>query len=838
MASNNNSNITIRSLIKSFHPNYENLNDWLHWPPDVFALTSFILQRTGCYRICLIEPTWWERSNRQQLIEKEAENWMINVGNYIDSGEEIEFYPNKKSDEGSKNLFDETLQTIYDNQDLELQWLKILTSEEPYTFLPSNYVESAMLGRELAKAIVELHALADMACSGIGIIDRTPHDDAHAILAKCLANLLLTSTGSLSTIDKVNGIVLPKLRTPQQGQMLRSMSLHLTFHVTEAEVIWRTIPWLNGHERTINVLAIPAPFEVHGKDFIKVSEKNHPFRYFSVKIMDELSNDRRELIESIVDKIIEFKDRIERVHILVFPEISLTKKEYDFLLRHLFEKRKEVGILPIVVAGVLSEFPIENEKEDKSQKSKYNNMYHNEVKIATFFSGRWYDISQRKHHRWRLNRDQLVQYELASRMPSSRSWFEYMSTAQRRLTILAPNSWLSLTALICEDLARLEPVSELIRGIGPTLLTALLSDGPQLSNRWSARYATIFADDPGTSVFSLTSIGMAKRSKKLPHDQNESEPGSYVVGLWRDMINGTKELSIKNTPERMGMLLTLSAKLQEEYTLDGRSDNTTASVFELDTYYPVKIKKKESGIEKKAIDLTKSATTQEEEEESAKKIREELEDFAKASGDWNDIREITLLMFVIDCVIQTKGRFREKVTPWLLADDKNSSLKKYHALFQFLSFTLKTPIASGFSTRKLKETWPTLDITHAINAIDEIFSEAEKEVVKDDSMILFYETLFAKSLNYFEKYKEYYNREVESISDEGAQNVQTLRITLSIPIAISILIDSKLLNWKTSSLRNEKNQVQLSIRIQNLRLKLEDFVLSNYNELSVYMKNK
>jgi hypothetical protein len=47
------------------------------------------------------------------------------------------------------------------------------------------------------------------------------------------------------------------------------------------------------------------------------------------------------------------------------------------------------------------------------------------------------------------------------------------------------------------------------------LLIALLMDGPQLKSRWSGRYAGVLAEDPGSSVLTLTSLGMALRSRPI-----------------------------------------------------------------------------------------------------------------------------------------------------------------------------------------------------------------------------------------------------------------------------------------------------------------------------------
>ena len=43
-----------------------------------------------------------------------------------------------------------------------------------------------------------------------------------------------------------------------------------------------------------------------------------------------------------------------------------------------------------------------------------------------------------------------------------------------------------------------------MHAIGPNLVFTLLMNGPQLKTRWPARYAKILADDPGSSVLSIT----------------------------------------------------------------------------------------------------------------------------------------------------------------------------------------------------------------------------------------------------------------------------------------------------------------------------------------------
>ena len=85
--------------------------------------------------------------------------------------------------------------------------------------------------------------------------------------------------------------------------------------------------------------------------------------------------------------------------------------------------------------------------------------------------------------------------------------------------------------------------------IGPTIVSTALLDGPQLTSRWSARYASVLADDPGSAVMTLTSYGMVQRSRPPGRD------ASPVIALWKDPAQGTREISLE--PGAHGVLLTV-----------------------------------------------------------------------------------------------------------------------------------------------------------------------------------------------------------------------------------------------------------------------------------------
>src|SRR5207237_10901568 len=84
------------------------------------------------------------------------------------------------------------------------------------------------------------------------------------------------------------------------------------------------------------------------------------------------------------------------------------------------------------------------------------------------------------------------------------------------------------STLVCEDLARIDPVQAALRAVGPNLVIVLLMDGPQFERRWPGRYATVLADDPGCAVLTLTSLGMVRRST-VPGDDDCRE-----IALWKE----------------------------------------------------------------------------------------------------------------------------------------------------------------------------------------------------------------------------------------------------------------------------------------------------------------
>jgi len=94
---------------------------------------------------------------------------------------------------------------------------------------------------------------------------------------------------------------------------------------------------------------------------------------------------------------------------------------------------------------------------------------------------------------------------------------------------------ITFVAVVCEYLARLNEVADMLRAVAPAVAVTPLLDGPQLSSRWTARYASVLADDPASAVLTLTSYGLVERCRPA------GRPPSSVVALRTDSTRPARD---------------------------------------------------------------------------------------------------------------------------------------------------------------------------------------------------------------------------------------------------------------------------------------------------------
>lgn len=435
-------------------------------------------------------------------------------------------------------------------------------------------------------AALELLAIADEASAGIGFV---PRKDGTPISAGVVARHFAAprpgaSTGAWRTpstlckaVPPEQCCVQPKSRTPQVGCTLRSLSHNLALLPAIGEVT--TSYYVSPAPMTgeaLNLLLVPFPYEVDDGFVVGGTvSRREGWGHFEVsqtwlpsQSADRVSSFLRALVQSAGSQ------SGRKVHGVVLPELALGKADADAVAERLARSG-----LRIFITGALA-------------RRRRGEPAWNGVMTYLFQDGKvltqW---SQAKHHRWRIEKNQVESYGLKLD-PRVRSWWERIDVANRLLTFYAFHEGATLATLVCEDLARVDPVQPALRAVGPNLLIAILMDGPQLPGRWSGKYATALAEDPGTSVLTLTSAGLVDRSNATfarhaaasgHHRRGSAAPApskapERTIALWMEADGKPTTIALEKGSH--AVLLGLSVyPSSEEFTMDRRGDHgATAAV--------------------------------------------------------------------------------------------------------------------------------------------------------------------------------------------------------------------------------------------------------------------
>jgi hypothetical protein len=288
---------------------------------------------------------------------------------------------------------------------------------------------------------------------------------------------------------------------------------------------------------------VPYPTSVHASDF-------HPIRGPLLNMDQdrfgffEYAPTERFDPEGIVDLVRAAQRLVGAIDAVVLPEAALDEAVVPRVQGLLGES----GV-PYLIAGV---------RRAATDAEPFATNY-------AYIGGSGWQAAQHKHHRWCVDAAQVHQYHLGAALDPSRRWWEAIRIQRRSLTFVTiPGpAGLTICPLVCEDLARPDPVTDVIRAVAPTLVVALLLDGPQLAARWPARYASVLADDPGSSVLTLTALGMAWRSQPAG-----VEP-SRVIALWKDAHRGLQQITLAE--DARAIALTAHRREVKVTSADGRT---------------------------------------------------------------------------------------------------------------------------------------------------------------------------------------------------------------------------------------------------------------------------
>jgi hypothetical protein len=413
-------------------------------------------------------------------------------------------------------------------------------------------ISSIKENSKLCQSLLQLCATADQACEGVGStysLEQNPLDEQFHFQAEDLLTDNQNGSSLCREVHASRARVLPKMHTPWSGLTIRSLSLYLSLcNSEEVSPEWITLGSYPERE-SMNLLLVPWPFRVIPSQFevaraVKGEMKNMPDRFGFFGFRQRADIGAVKAVQALYEAAQTDMGQIDGV---VLPELALSEAEHEELRQFVLNQDA------FLVSGV-----------GAASKSTEEH----DVNRVCFDIPHEAPLSQSKHHRWKLDESQLRQYSLGSRLSVEKSWWEHVSLNDRRLLFVSLPA-LVMSVLICEDLARPDPVGDLVRAVGPNLVIALLMDGPQLKGRWPERYAMALADDPGCSVLSLTSLGMSDLSRPA-----QGASRSRVIALRKDRTGTSTEIEL---PAGCGgMVVSLSFQCEEEWTADGRSDGGEA----------------------------------------------------------------------------------------------------------------------------------------------------------------------------------------------------------------------------------------------------------------------
>jgi hypothetical protein len=540
------------------------INEFPRWPPDAFAVAATLAHLSGFYS----RSRYTGAGNDGYVFSDDIRQHLKAVG-----GQWRRLWQVRKINGVTPAAARRFLTRL---------WRRLVNANREVTTWDQDQTN-----QEWWDAAIQLLIAADEASAGVGFSPSGP--DQHTVARFTFEELANYDQGRPFSLPHLpwsvcwqvpatEVTVLPKSRTAQLGCTLRSLTHHLALlpPVGEVRSSWTVNPGQQGpgsvlqqlelEHRPFNVLLVPFPFHIDGKCFVAgppifdrdgrpIDDTRSKWRFLELDqrwlrkddgqpvTARDMGNFLKELIEVA-------SAEAEHVDGIVLPELALSldmMADLDEILA------TETG-LELFISGYL--LPGE----------RAGNYVHGTLFIrppsGEVFVYNW---EQSKHHRWMVEGYQIERYQLGDRLHPECLWWEDVDIRNRKCHFVVFRRIGSLVTLVCEDLARIDPVQSVIRAVGPTLVIALLMDGAQLEKRWSGRYATVLADDPGSAVLTLTSLGLMRRSLV-----NAGEKPNREIALWKGADQKTRELQLASNHH--ALLLTLSVNRKTHFTLDGRSD--------------------------------------------------------------------------------------------------------------------------------------------------------------------------------------------------------------------------------------------------------------------------
>jgi hypothetical protein len=590
------------------------------WPGDLFAITASLVSMSECYShsrysnmTVFDEATHAELRELAALFEFPFPDNTLNTKQTVDELirelEGIREQRVRERDSKDKPLF---------------CWWKDLVEVHAHVHVdarPSS--EGAIPG--WWDAAMKLLIIADEACTGVGFLlpNREGLIQANVTFSRYRdyqqalkekkgwpnrPDIIRLPSSLCSVVPACKATVHPKTLTVQSGLTINNLTHHLALLPSHSQVKteWRwgleesDLPETEKiHENLLiketRILLIPFPFTVENSAFMAGKpcsfDANDTARFFSMNPTWLLDlNGQKLLAQKIADELIlpliEAATRQqEQPDWVMLPELALEKELAAEIADILAEKTK----IELFISGI--SISAEPPCRELARNAVYGAVISADPKNpgVRIVSDTWI---QSKHHRWKLEHSQIRKYGLGDVLEESKHWWEAIEVFDRKCVFWVFRGLASMASLVCEDLARIHPVQSVLRAVGVNLVFALLMDEEQQEYRWASRYATVLADDPGSSVLVLTSLAFIERVCQT--DAEKQSQHAYKVGVWRESSRTTEEplLTTNGVPDvdmsrllcqgraiplelhrgQHALLLKIDGTRSTAFSLDGRND--------------------------------------------------------------------------------------------------------------------------------------------------------------------------------------------------------------------------------------------------------------------------
>ncbi len=278
-------------------------DDLLEWPPDLFAFTDILLERSEAHRFA------WSPPHGFVWPPEELASWADAVA---EAGQLWSAWAEDRSGNPPALLVREW-QALHGCLD---EPLARLSSAENW---------------RMCEALLTLHAIADEACAGLGVALTSSSGSGPVYRAR--GRELLARRGTLTRFPTHVFRVLPKVRTSPSGTSVRSLSRYACVHPPGVVARWHKI--VTGSRRGTDprslgcsFLLLPWPLRVREADFHPIEGSVHsldkePYGFFEFAPAEGLDL-------GLLDRtLVAARDEVDDVNIVCFPESAIEEGEVE-----------------------------------------------------------------------------------------------------------------------------------------------------------------------------------------------------------------------------------------------------------------------------------------------------------------------------------------------------------------------------------------------------------------------------------------------------------------------------------------------------------------------------